>query len=292
MRSVGLSLGLIVAGLALAACPDTTELPSDDDTGTGGQGGAQTLYADSPCGLCVGEACASQVAACAAEPECASALECLYACPIDATGNADPACEAACPVPTSDGPAGALAALTTCRASGDGASCEACGVVPTGHPLLNQTCGEPVSADACTACEEEHCCETRCNGPCQGYITCMQGCGGEVSCQDGCAAAHVEGVAEFGRWLACQLPHCRDYCQSLIPGPCLECGLVHCADEYADCFGNASCYLRFWCGFNCDSHACYQACDAKYPEANALMGAWLLCVGDNCLGGPCDGGEP
>jgi hypothetical protein len=290
MRSVGSALFVMVAALALAACPDTTALP-DGSGGQGGAGGAATVitWAASDCGICVEQACAGQVTNCAAEPECAARLECLRACPIGENGDADLACEAACPMPTAAGAANAVTALDGCRLMGDGANCEACGHAPTGHPILDQTCAPPTAPGDCDACEEEFCCETRCLDLCQDYIGCMQGCNGETTCQDGCAASHPDGVTEFGRWLACQLPHCRDVCTSLIPGPCLDCGIEQCPNPFADCFANASCFLRFFCGTQCDTVACYDACDAQYPEAGALMGALLLCVSDECTGGACDG---
>jgi hypothetical protein len=32
------------------------------------------------------------------------------------------------------------------------------------------------------------------------------------------------------------------------------------------------------------------ACDAQYPDADPFFGAFLLCVGDSCLGTACSGG--
>jgi hypothetical protein len=286
MRSFGLAITVMVAALSLAACPEVKQ----GDSGTGGAGGATLLYAESPCGVCVAEVCAGQIDLCAAEPECAAALECLRACPLAPSGDADPACEASCPLPSSETAANALTTLTTCRVNGVGATCEACGHPPTGHPLLNQMCEPPTAIDACDRCEEEFCCETRCDAACEDYASCMQGCGNDPSCQDGCAASHPEGVAELGRWLGCQVPLCGDVCMSLIPGPCLGCGVENCPNQFADCFANADCFLRFFCGTRCDTTDCYLDCDAQYPEASALFGALLLCIGNECSGGSCSGG--
>lgn len=276
----------IVAALAVAACPGEV---TDPPEGGGGAGGDAPVYGDSACGLCVATACSGAIDHCAADPECAAHLSCLRACPLDASGDAAPACEAACPAPTTSAGQNALVALTSCRSIGAGAQCEACGREAMGHPLLDQICKEPTANDACARCEEERCCETRCEAACQGYVSCMQGCGGQASCQNECAANHPEGVAELGRWLGCQVPLCRDVCTSLVPGPCLACGLEHCAHQFADCFASPDCYLRFFCGTQCDETSCYAACDAAYPNADALFGAFLLCVGEHCIGGPCDG---
>lgn len=277
----------MVAALSLAACPQEQR----DGPGSTGGGGASavTLWAESPCGLCVSEACAGEIDLCAAEPECAASYECLLACPVAQTGDAEPGCASGCPVPTDVAAAGALTALTTCRLNGDGAACEACGHTPTGHPLLEQMCSAPTATDPCDHCEEEKCCQTRCDQACQAYAGCMQGCGGLASCQDQCAVDHPEGVAELGRWLGCQVPLCGDVCMSIVPGPCLSCGVDNCPLQFADCFSDPTCFLRFFCGTRCDTVACYQACDEQYAEANALFGALLLCIGEACSGGPCGG---
>jgi hypothetical protein len=285
MRFFGLPSFTIVALLSLAACPGEVA----ESEGEAGAAPA-VAYGDSACGLCVAEACSDTIEVCAADPECAAHLSCLLGCPIDASGDADLDCVAGCPAPTTVTGQNALTALTTCRQNGDGAACVDCGHPPAGHPLLDQSCEPPTAVNACDRCEEELCCETRCELACQGYVSCMQTCGGAAACQDGCAASHPEGVGEFARWLGCQVPLCRDHCTSLVPGPCLECGLVNCPHQFADCFSSPACYLRFLCGTRCDSAACYQACDAQYPEADALFGAFLLCVGESCIGGPCDGG--
>ena len=117
----------------------------------------------------------------------------------------------------------------------------------------------------------------------------MQTCGGMIDCEDGCAAANPAGVQELSRWLGCQVPLCGDVCASLVPGPCLECGLEHCANQFADCFAQPECFLRFRCGSLCGDDACFLACDDKYPESEALFSAFLVCVGQHCLGGPCSG---
>lgn len=285
MRIIGLPTFGILAALFSSACPGDVE-----DSGGGGRE-TPTTYRESACGGCVSASCSVSIEGCAADPECAAFLSCLDDCPIATGGDADEACEAACPQPAAATGQNALTALASCRTLGAGAECPACGHPPEGHPLLEQACAPPTASDACDRCEEERCCETRCDAACQGYVSCMQTCGAEATCEDGCAASHPEGVAAFGLWLGCQVPLCRDHCKTIVPGPCLECGLVHCSPQFADCFSTPSCYLRFLCGTRCSTAECYQACDTQFAEANALFGALLLCIGDNCIGGPCSGDE-
>jgi hypothetical protein len=119
----------------------------------------------------------------------------------------------------------------------------------------------------------------------------MQSCN-DQTCRDACAAQWPAGVQSFGKWIGCSMPNCRDVCQRLIIGPCLECGIAKCPVQWADCMGNADCYQRFLCGTFCPDfdEACYLACDVQYPAADAFFGALLLCIGDSCLGTACEGG--
>src|SRR5262249_19657298 len=63
----------------------------------GGTGGAGPTYGTGPCAACVATACASQIDACKADPECPTFLACLDACPITSGGDAQATCVAACP---------------------------------------------------------------------------------------------------------------------------------------------------------------------------------------------------
>src|SRR5690349_11654161 len=68
-----------------------------DDPGEGGKGGETQAFATSPCNGCVVASCQSEVDACSADPGCAAYLDCLGHCPVAENGDADAACDDACP---------------------------------------------------------------------------------------------------------------------------------------------------------------------------------------------------
>lgn len=279
-------LAAIVAALSAVACPSEVEGPGPD---TGGGGGAEPLsWRESDCGQCVEEACASAITNCEGEPECANYVECLRACPVVEGQDAEPACEASCTMPMEAAAEGARKALQNCRTMGPGVECEACGRMSESHPLLSQACVASTAVDTCERCEEERCCETRCDADCQDYVTCMQGCQGLLTCEESCQTTFSEGAKKTGSWLGCQTALC-PVCGGLVPGMCFQCALDNCPNTFAACFDDSSCFLRFLCGRNCDSASCYDACDERYREADALFSAFLFCVGESCLGGACDG---
>lgn len=286
MRRVFVVLAAILAALSAVACPSAVEEPDPDPTGGGGT--APVRWGDSECGACVAEACAEPITACESEPECAAYVECLRDCPLVEGADAEPACEAACPIPSGAAADGARKALELCRASGPGVECASCGRAPSLHPLLSQTCASPTALDACDRCEEEFCCETRCDAECQSYVSCIQACGGMLSCEDTCNSTHAAGAQKTGSWLGCQTALC-PVCGGLVPGECFQCALDNCPNQFAACFDDRSCFLRFLCGRNCQTDACYDDCDDRYPEADALFASFLLCTGESCIGGACDG---
>jgi hypothetical protein len=237
-------------------------------------------------------ACSNEKAACAAEPACASWLDCVLACPVATNGDADPVCEKACPgSSTEDKP---RAALNDCRRSGAGASCTPCGKIgPGAHPILNQSCPASTSADGCVRCQESKCCKTSCDAGCNSLIGCIKGCGGlskgDTACIDACYAKNPKGVAETGPWLACVGVVCKKDCPGILTTTdCAACALEKCGAPFADCLAEPACYLRYMCGLACKNTECYQACDKKHIAGEAAFDRFLLCVADRCAGsGPC-----
>ncbi|MEM6786061.1 MAG: hypothetical protein AAF928_07380 [Myxococcota bacterium] len=284
---------VVVASGAGLACPSVSSSEDDDDDGgEGGRGGsvAVATFGESACGECVDDACADAVRRCESEPECVTHLGCVRACPVAPSGDVDPACEAACPSPAEAAAIAARDALSNCRTIGAGASCASCGRTPAVHPLIGQTCDPPTAVDACARCEEEFCCGTRCDAACDTYVNCIRGCGEQPACEDACASDNPAGVTSAGRWLGCQTIHCQ-VCGGIVAvEPLAECAFSECANEFAACFDNPSCFLRWVCGRTCDEDdACRLACDARFPDGLPLHESFLLCSADKCLGRAADG---
>src|SRR4051812_24804354 len=142
----------VIAGLAVASVPVLaaacgSSAPSgqagSSAASTSGAGGGPSLYGTSECGLCVEQtACVSQVNACKGDPGCATYLDCLDACPLGSTGDADTMCEKACPAISGSAGQSAKEALIACRTSGPGATtCTACEQIdaPT-NEIFHQVC--------------------------------------------------------------------------------------------------------------------------------------------------------
>jgi hypothetical protein len=96
-----------------------------------GGGQEKTLPAGSNgCLECLTGACASAVAGCNGDPDCATFLACLDACPTDASGHATQACASNCPRGSSSSGALAESQLNACLTAGAGTVCPSC-VAPT-----------------------------------------------------------------------------------------------------------------------------------------------------------------
>ncbi len=288
-RNLFLVATLTLGSLILAsACGDDAESSSK---GGGGSGGSGEAYGASPCGLCVKDACAAEIDACSADPGCAQYLTCLYACPLDATGNADPACADACGVPDSSTAQAARSAVEACRAYGAGAlDCPACGISGNTHPLLNQDCPASQEVNACFKCEDEHCCETyaacKSDPECDALVTCIQACPDATydACKADCEAAHPAGVAGFGARLGCLMVLCVEPCAGVPPTPCAECVNTRCGDEFITCWSNPECYHLFDCTTPCspDDQPCFDACFAAHPAGVQDFNNYALCSTQAC----------
>lgn len=288
-RNLFLALTLALGGMTLtSACGDDGSSSSQGGGGTGASGDG---YGASACGQCVQASCAAEIDACASDPGCAQYLTCLYACPLDATGNADSACAGACGVPDSSTAQAARAAVEACRAYGAGAlDCPDCGVSGNTHPLLNQECPASQDPNACFKCEDEHCCETyaacKSDPECDALATCLKACPtvGYDACAADCEAMHPAGVGEFGARLACLTVFCTEACAGAAPDPCSECVNTRCGDELMTCWANAECYLLFECSTPCspDDQACFDACFSAHPDGVQDFTTFGVCSTQAC----------
>lgn len=291
---------------AAAAC--TTDVPRVElgpDPGPASR--PSSVHGVSPCGSCVAEECRGARQACAAEASCATYLACADACPSAATGNIDPACEGACSRPRDPAGARALAAFTSCRTSGDGASCAACGPQSALYrtPLLRQVCPAPPPPQPqrnlcpedypevlarCFDCSWERCCESRvaCEGSseCAAFRACTQQCGNASQVFDQCGVEHPAGFEQNAPFQACMQVRCVDSC--LNPGvtvdPCSRCLITRCGDEDAAFSSTSDGILLRKCVARCTAAepGCINACNAKYPSVREESAALYLCVDERC----------
>jgi hypothetical protein len=182
--------GAILVGLAFgcgSAVP-TASPGSHRDAGAvfkdaGGEASTSS-YGGSACATCVARACSSEVTACAGDPDCATYLACLEACPVGPGGGVSAVCERACPAGSSSSGQSAEQVLLACMATGPGSQCPACGGEQDAGDLasvvLHQQC--PPSAGSlggCGDCLRAHCCQVieSCQTPqCLGYESCVLAC--------------------------------------------------------------------------------------------------------------------
>lgn len=278
---------------------------SASSSGSGGGGGAggggPSTYGSSACGMCVEQtACLTTLNTCASDPGCGAYLDCLDACPLGANGDADVACEKACPPVSGSAGKAAHEAFVNCRLSGPGANtCAPCGQIPAfTDPDLLQTCPSSTDPNACYKCEDEHCCDVyqACmNEPdCGALKLCIQACG-DVPCEDKCYQDHPAGVVPYGHRIACLFHFCfdSDACGKTALTPCVKCQNLHCADETAACQHDLQCQLLDDCQVQCKAadEACFTACDTKFPTSLALHKSVLACGLEHCQL-VCDGTMP
>lgn len=264
----------------------------DETTGTGGSGGAVAPYGESECGTCALDACAPAVDSCNGDPGCAAYLECLLACPVGDTGDADAACDAACPIADSSVTQEQVARVRYCRDSGDGATqCPACGKIQEQNPCLNQTCAASTETDACAICEDEACCDLyaayRANDEAVALRECL------LTCPDGacfldCYDMHPDGVGDWGARFGCIQIFCLSECLDGAPPPCASCAFSKCASTHIDCAKNPSCYLLGECQPICESEGgstvdCYDQCAAQYPDGVEDFTAHVACGLEECF---------
>jgi hypothetical protein len=288
MKQVIFALGVSTLALWSYACADETE---SDGGGSGGGGALAETFGTSGCGTCVASQCGVEEAACASDPECALTLDCVRGCPVGADGDVDPSCESGCPAPATEAGATALEGWSTCRATGLGATCTACGPidVPDGG-----VCPAPQSANACEACYEEQCCATdeacATNPACDAFLSCTDACdapGEAEACFDQCVLAHPTGVEAALGWAGCRVTRCNDPCP-YNSNACIDCWMEHCADTQFACWAHPECYPIGLCIGDCteatNQQACvYQCLQGRSEVALELWNAKSPCINANCL---------
>lgn len=290
MREVAGFIGLGLALLLHGAC-------ASDSGGSDGSGGTASgsPFGTSSCGTCVATACQAERTACLSDPGCSGFASCLDACPTEAGGNVDAACASACPTPASSAGVAAKGALETCRTSGPGAACAACGGsadagdgAPALNPILAPQGCSPSSKTGCQACFDESCCKLRsaCLGDpsCDQLSVCVAGCSG-WTCELACYEAHPDAVAKYSQYYGCVSVFCPgdDQDCKTTTNTTIDCIVVdECKQEYSDCYSQAECYLITQCAMDCEDAACFDACKNAYPSGVAAFGAMTLCWEKKC----------
>jgi hypothetical protein len=272
----GGACGAAWLGLAVVACESDSSAPPPDDTPAG--------WGVSACGQCVHTACAAAVDACSADPGCAAYLTCLDGCALNALGDVDPACEAACPVPDSSTSRELEHSLTVCRIDGDGKGC------PCGAPssIFDQQCSDSPETNPCWICEDENCCDTyaacQADPDCQAIAPCTQACGeDDDACFNQCFIDHAAGMDAWGPRFMCFTVECDEECAGETIDPCFGCTLRECERTEIACDSDVSCWLLAFCIGDCGSDgACVQACNEQYPDGVALFEQHAVCAVDRC----------
>lgn len=290
------------AALLAAACDDSS---SGDTTSGSGGGQATAGWGEGGCSTCVRDACSSEVATCKADAGCASWLRCLEACPIAEGGDADPTCEATCPV---DGTVAAEGrdAIVTCRRSGAGQACAECGIGTTtstgtggSGPALctmpaavDQTCQVAGTDMPCEACIQEECCDSYRavfgSGPTADLAQCWLACpDDDGDCANGCYADYPDGVQGFGDYRACTEVNCEatGKCPSQHDTECLTCQRTECTCELAACHADVECHTTVECLSNCPAldTGCGKACVDAHPNGAGVFELLGVCSSQNCV---------
>lgn len=266
---------------------------SSDEAGAQGKpadAGGDATFAESACGKCVAQACASEALACAGDAQCAAWLTCLQSCPA-ASGAVEPACASNC-VPPPSGPGGdAQKAFASCMDLGAGAACATCGP-DGGAPGKGSdadadapSCPASSQSDPCSRCNEERCCEATAacskNPECVSLAACYGTCGGDSACQLKCANDHPSGVAEWGHSQACQVVSCSgsDDCNGPV---CTQCVAQKCGNVFDACWSDADCYRFAKCFLTCSDSQCVKACQDATPNGVSKFDAFVQCQLDQC----------
>jgi hypothetical protein len=282
------SLGVLgVAGvIAAVACGEAVPV------NTSGAGGSGERYGNSECGECALDACGAALAECDADPGCAAYLACLKECPVAADGDADPECEAACPVAEGTTTAEAVARMRYCRESGDGGLlCPPCGKTQQTDPCLMQSCGPSEETNPCYKCDDENCCELfeayLANPEAQALLLCLQACGNDDFCHFDCYDMHPDGVADVGARMSCLGILCGVECGS-AGNPCNDCTKAKCPSQEIQCGKNADCFLIRVCEVECEllggePAACIETCLAQHPNGVDAFYSLVACVAEECL---------
>jgi hypothetical protein len=287
---------ILLAGVIQAACSSSSDSGSGGSSGSGGQPDAGAGFGQSACGTCVKTACQNELGACSNDPGCASFVACLDACPVDTDGNVLKSCAIGCPTPSSSVGQSARAAFESCRATGAGAACPACGVdsgtVDAGKPenpiLADQDCA-PSQSTGCIKCYEEKCCKLRScldDADCSALASCVAGCSAGWDCESKCYEAHPQSTVKYAEYYGCVSIFCpgSDADCTTETNQTLACIVVNeCRQQYADCYANESCYLIVQCALDCNGEtACIEACKSAHPDGIDGWGAMIVCWEQKC----------
>lgn len=292
---------LIVSSLALGLACGSEKRPSPAaggapssagaDSGVSGDGASPAgRFGASECRACLAETCAGSEMACNGEPACASYLTCLDACPVDEQGALDAECARACRLPQ-DAEVEALALhVSDCRDRGYGAGC-GCSSARTLPPLLQQVCPASTSENACHACEDERCCETKqaclADDDCTAFLACLDQCSlsSSAACNVDCGDLYPEGYELFVTRNACVSFRCGapSECGNDEPDPCVQCWYERCWDELLACDMSSACQRMSSCSVACGAGECRDSCDVSDPAAAALRDAFLSCATARCV---------
>ncbi len=262
--------------------PGTRET-SPTDSGIDAPRASASSYGASPCGRCVAAACAGAVADCDSDPDCAAYLTCVDGCKVEASGDVDPSCKAACPTGSSSSGAQAEIELAACRTGGAGALCTSCGTRASKSSIFGEMCPPSGATDACDRCNDEHCCEVfaACDAACHGFIECMIDGGDDL---DG---GYLACEAQFpGGFVAAEVEHActsifcapRDLC-AVTTDPCFQCIFQDCGAQYASLVGSVQGALSWECSFAGNP---VPDCIKLYPEASVLTEDLNACISNLC----------
>ncbi len=297
--SIG-SRARVVVTLAVAAL--LTGCGASDPKGTGGAGGTTTaLFQKSECGTCVKSSCASAITDCQSDASCAAYLDCLYACPVDSRGNADPTCDAAC-VTTQGSTESSKKreAVSGCRFYGAGSDCAACSIPknPVSTSLNQQCTPRPNPPNPCRACFWEHCCDTwdACfdgnNADCSALTDCLQACQTDPlePCYKTCFDAHPNSVSTFMAQQSCAISQCAtdvgSSCDATKRDACTACQHVTCGDPFVQLLSTGPGFLLFSCTEDCAAlnkgADCIAGCVTTHPDASDAFFLWAECVTYRC----------
>jgi hypothetical protein len=189
-----------------ASGSDAGKAPDSAALGEGQCG--ELVHASVSCASCMDQSCCAEARACAGDPACQEASECLASC-------TDAGCRARCGVfyalPET------LIALRSCRVQ----KCEtACG----------SSCGEYASGiPACQACREASCCSqgATCakNTTCAALDLCRSNCFLATSCPTDCESKYPQGATDFSAWFSCT-DQCASACQTGQSWQCLDSPII------------------------------------------------------------------
>jgi hypothetical protein len=201
-------------------------------------------------------------------------------------------------------PSGSSATLAqaydTCRTSGPGAGCKACGVAveDAGRPvdtgvessIINEQCNPSMANDssACNYCMTTQCCQVYAaleavDSDFQAMAACALGCAMDAgtmqaSCLQPCLAAHPQAFAAYPPDQACQNVNCYQECPP-TPTACDMCRDTACRDSYAQCEGDPDCWAILFCVGNGDTE---QDCQAAWPNGVTNENNFAACAVANC----------